>query len=1326
MKLKIGEYRDSRSKVYPKQAPMEADPNPVKMKYGKVGKFLAYENYGDLLNSIEDLYDDYDNNLEPNYFIEMIDKDKSFVPLYFDIEYDTSEPDITPLHSFMDLFYEYCKTRWDTEFCLSTRPHIKREDFRNMFLVSTASRKCVKDKKHHYKNSYHLKYIGVGDEWMQEYQPPDVIPAKWHMETNTLDVKDEEFPIPEVYVREAIDVKTLIQDFKIWYSESDLHLVQELRVNMEVNNKCIIDESVYKGSGKYSPMRMLFAVKECDHSEMESTRLLPCSKFDPYLHCIKQERDLLAEDMIFTVCFSLISESHRLPYEELEQRSKCINVARCDKLNFCKRLPEPRCSRVYNNADIPQAIERKALQTLKNHMSDSKLISSRVNTYTYQFNFRSDKGCPACHIVHPAEYKHNDDYYTFPYNYELEININTNEMILWCMKNKMNKGAGTKLHTTQTIIEPSMCNPHVTHNCGPEDPTFLCQTLPIIEDGGTFLYQAAKGMGKSEAMVRFLQSLNERDTVLVITYRINLVQKYLQEFEEFGFDEYRQQNPNKSRFIVTLDSIRKADFSRYDYVLIDEVYSVLEHWDTNLMRDTKKHNMLVFDRHIKTCNKLYLLDAELNNPMVVKTFQCMRDKESFTYWENRNHYDMSDYTVHYSEQCYNGSGEALTNEDGSTNEDIFINKIISDLKNNKKLSVMSCTATFVTRLSKMIKEKHKDKSLPMFKTKLYTRDTDKKQSKEDFADVEKSFGDGELKLLMYSPTISAGISFNSMVQNKGFDKQYCYVQTGSHVPSLNTTKQMLRRIRQLRDKEYHILFNRKEQFYKIPIHNLEDSLHSNLHQLINTFGTLYLSGNELDHKFRPKYDTSSWEWNVYIENAKHRILYAKHDEFKKGLKKCLCNPPSDPNAPGCGMKADVSWNGIYQPISQEELVEVTDTRYLKEQVIKTSDIEMFDDYLKLSPLTPIEKQKLFDKARYNDPDDQLTTDEIKQIHIAKIERNYNIDFNKLRQAVTPETMDQHREWFNELYKLQNMHQVKRRMIYHRIVDNIGDNNPIERIAKVLVDKCMKYFDYSLKEFEKELEKRNKTYVNDPQNDKGEWHRCQYYKNFARLLQSNDKLSVPQVMEELWHRGYSMYEPLMELFGTIGLRPNEIKPGKLVSQSAIKTLVELCATNKNIPTIQSRNEAWSTVFPSIVPKMTKTPPIVEHLRKWQEAHPNVWIYDCNRDEVEQWIKTNRKGEFPQLDNMKRGSDNGWDRPKEDRKHTTNTPEILLEGYTNSKIRKSQGDISHTQLRTIVSNMLEDTMGYKIDKTNKIVDPLEWMEQFRVEVADPRDPSFILED
>ena len=77
----------------------------------------------------------------------------------------------------------------------------------------------------------------------------------------------------------------------------------------------------------------------------------------------------------------------------------------------------------------------------------------------------------------------------------------------------------------------------------------------------------------------------------------------------------------------------------------------------------------------------------------------MRDKELFTYWENRNHYDMSDYTVHYSEQCYNGSGEALTNEDGSTNEDIFINKIISDLKNNKKLSVMSCTATFVTRFA---------------------------------------------------------------------------------------------------------------------------------------------------------------------------------------------------------------------------------------------------------------------------------------------------------------------------------------------------------------------------------------------------------------------------------------------------------------------------------------------------------------------------------------------------------------------------------------------------------------------------------------------------
>ena len=120
---------------------------------------------------------------------------------------------------------------------------------------------------------------------------------------------------------------------------------------------------------------------------------------------------------------------------------------------------------------------------------------------------------------------------------------------------------------------------------------------------------------------------------------------------------------------------------------------------------------------------------------------------------------------------------------------LWKNQIYDKLKQGKKLCIVSATKSMVTQLSDYIELMVTTNQLPKtFKHLSYTSDTCKKEKTEQLADVELHWKD--IGCLLYSPTVSAGISYN-IINTGGFDEVFVYLKTPcGGTASFNTLCQM--------------------------------------------------------------------------------------------------------------------------------------------------------------------------------------------------------------------------------------------------------------------------------------------------------------------------------------------------------------------------------------------------------------------------------------------------------------------------------------------------------------------------------------------------------
>jgi len=281
---------------------------------------------------------------------------------------------------------------------------------------------------------------------------------------------------------------------------------------------------------------------------------------------------------------------------------------------------------------------------------------------------------------------------------------------------------------------------------------------------------------------------------LIITYQILLSKKYHGVLSAYGFANYldRPANTymiNENKVIVCLDSLWRIETRNFDFIFIDEVLSVLLHFNSPLMKKVSTISTL-FELLILQAKYVYLLDACVDNTMVYNFVKYIaQTKSQEPYWIRNT------YIRPNNRKCL-----LTINKKKKTEKDFkshVLNKICDLLTNNKRIVISSSTKRFTEIAESMIKSKFNDTKSIL----VYNSDTDRKIIYEHAINPNGIWKNYDV--LIYSPSITAGVSFELL----HFDEQVSYLENSFFTPTVDLALQQMFRVRQLITGSMHVFIN---------------------------------------------------------------------------------------------------------------------------------------------------------------------------------------------------------------------------------------------------------------------------------------------------------------------------------------------------------------------------------------------------------------------------------------------------------------------------------------------------------------------------------------
>lgn len=305
--------------------------------------------------------------------------------------------------------------------------------------------------------------------------------------------------------------------------------------------------------------------------------------------------------------------------------------------------------------------------------------------------------------------------------------------------------------------------------------TINTPNIPIIqfsEKIDTFLLKSTMGSGKTNMVYDFLKyNINiNYFSVLIVTFRRTLCEKYLEDLP--GFEIYEkinkyQINKNDNPFvIIQVDSLKRIR-SDYDLIIFDEYTYTMD----QLMCSAKSKKMC-FDVMTQLCqenNHMIFMDAMLEDYWVdyISSF-------------NRNiKYVKNTYSIHKDKKIVNYGN----------NEINMIKKIKTSLDNGENIVIASNSKNKIRIINNILKNDVKYNKIKTL--------TINKESKEKYNLNEWK----KARVLMYSPSIVAGVSFTE----KHYNRFFGFFCNSSAIAEMSV--QQMFRVRDISTNEYNLCFN---------------------------------------------------------------------------------------------------------------------------------------------------------------------------------------------------------------------------------------------------------------------------------------------------------------------------------------------------------------------------------------------------------------------------------------------------------------------------------------------------------------------------------------
>lgn len=314
------------------------------------------------------------------------------------------------------------------------------------------------------------------------------------------------------------------------------------------------------------------------------------------------------------------------------------------------------------------------------------------------------------------------------------------------------------------------------------------------------------GTGKTEFMVHQIDTLRKYKQVLFptnwkvvyVSQRRSLAQETQTRFEKklnLKFNKYDEMTNDEIRrseyLIIQADSVnRLADkfgvMPTVSLLILDEISSLLEHViDSKTLSDNDRRykvmtglEQLISKAHYVILADAYPTEAVFQIPHFIRRYSQDGKAIPFFYYDS----DLKPNEDCHACRFYDWEDKVYTHICRKykliASEHIFIQEVIKSLKDHKRIVITFSHAKCAMQYYAMIKKEFPD--IPPEKIHCYTAQTEDEPSNMELKnialrDVNGELGWKNLQVLLYSPKISTGISFDEV----HFDKIFGLFRRGS-------------------------------------------------------------------------------------------------------------------------------------------------------------------------------------------------------------------------------------------------------------------------------------------------------------------------------------------------------------------------------------------------------------------------------------------------------------------------------------------------------------------------------------------------------------------
>jgi len=318
------------------------------------------------------------------------------------------------------------------------------------------------------------------------------------------------------------------------------------------------------------------------------------------------------------------------------------------------------------------------------------------------------------------------------------------------------------------------------------------------------------------------------ESILIITFRRSLAQEFYTKWKQYGFSLYSEEKSQyitSNRIIVQIDSLWRISKDKFDLVICDELVSTVSHLIE--FERIKKRNQCFqsFILFLQEATKVIYLDANLSDEL------CKLLSEKNKVHTILNTYKAyTDITVRY--------------HFGKERFQQFILTYIHD-NPGKPFVIMSNCKGFLRKTITLIQELYKEMKLVCI---LAKDETSKHHAEIERSGEECPTSDwNKYTILMYTPSICAGVSFDELY----FHKRFAYFTNDSC--GANMCSQMLLRVRHTIEPVIEICVDQVDydfkptEYDKIDLY-LEDRLDSVLEFIDEETDTKHRFNKDLFYK----------------------------------------------------------------------------------------------------------------------------------------------------------------------------------------------------------------------------------------------------------------------------------------------------------------------------------------------------------------------------------------------------------------------------------------------------------------------------------------------